>query len=291
MVSRQEQDVPLGALEQYLCGVRSTAPLLDEEEAGLLRCIEQGRVEQAKCIPDAYILHTAEQARTRLVEGYQPLLISLARRYVRHCRIMDLLDLVQEGNLGLLQAAEKYDSRIGLGSFRTWAFSWVRGTMLIALWQYEGAFRIPQEKARAVRRLKMVNAQLCNVLGREPTLEETAEEMGVRENVVRELMILQEQHVVSLSAIPDDDGDYSMEETIVDPKSTDVEEDIGDLLADALVMLPDRERLVIYLRYGFEDGQARTQKEVAYLLSVSAARVAALDLQAQRLLRKLLCVA
>lgn len=82
-----------------------------------------------------------------------------------------------------------------------------------------------------------------------------------------------------------------MEETIVDPKSTDVEEDILDLLADALVMLPDRERLVMNLRYGFEDGQARTQKEVAYLLGVSSARVAALDRQAQRRLRKLLCVA
>ena len=163
--------------------------------------------------------------------------------------------------------------------------------MLIALWQYEGAFRLPQEKARVVRRLTIVNAKLCNVLGCQPTLEETAEEMGVREKVVRELMVLQEQHMVSLSAFPDDDRDYSMEESIVDPKSTDAEEDIRDLLADALVMLPDRERLVMNLRYGFEDGQARTQKEVAYLLGVSAARVAALDRQAQRRLRKLLCVA
>jgi RNA polymerase primary sigma factor len=291
MVSRQEQDVPLGALEQYLRGMRSTTPLVAEEEAGLLCCIEQGRVEQVKHHPDACILRTAQQARMRLIEGYQPLLVGLAKRYVRHCRTMELLDLVQEGNLGLLQAMEKYDHLIGLGSFRTWAFSWVRGMMLIALWQYEGAIRLPQEKARAVRRLTIVNAQLCNVLGREPTLEETAEEMGVRENIVRELMILREQQVVSLYAFPDDDGDYSMEETIVDPTSTAVDEDIRDLLADALVMLPDRERLVIHLRYGFEDGQSRTQKEVASLLGVSAARVAALDRQAQRRLRKLLSAA
>jgi RNA polymerase primary sigma factor len=269
MESRQEQDGPLGALEQYLRGVRWTEPLLDEEEAGLLCCIEQGRVEQEKHIADACILRTAEQARTRLIEGYQPLLLGLAKRYVRHCRTMELLDLVQEGNFGLLQATEKYDRRIGLGSFRTWAFSWVRGMMLIALWQYEGAIRLPQEKARAVRRLTMVSAQLCTVLGREPTLEEMAEVMGVRENVVRELMILREQHVVSLYAFTDDDGNYSMEETIVDPTSTAVE-DIGDLLADALVMLPDHERLVIHLRYGFEDGQSRTQKEVASLLGVSS---------------------
>jgi RNA polymerase sigma factor (sigma-70 family) len=291
MVSRQEQDIPLGAHEQYLCGVRWTEPLVDEEEAELLHCIEQGRVEQEKQTPDASILRTADRARTRLIEGYQALLVGLAKRYVRHCRTMELLDLVQEGNLGLLAAVEKYDRRLGVGSFRTWAFSWVRGMMLIALWQYEGAIRLPQERARAVRRLTMVHAQLCTVLGREPTLEETAEEMGVRENVVRELMVLREQHVVSLYAFTDDDGDYSMEETIVDPTSTDVEEDICDLLADALVMLPERERLVINLRYGFEDGQSRTQKEVAYLLGVSAARVAALDRQAQRRLRQLLSVA
>jgi RNA polymerase sigma factor (sigma-70 family) len=291
MVFSQGQDVPLCAIEQYLRGVKTTAPLLQEEEAHLLQRIELGKVEQTKSSSNADVLRASEQARDRLIEGYQPLLIGLARRYVRHCREMELLDLVQEGNVGLLQALEKFDGRAGSGSFRTWAFSWVRGMMLLALWQYEGAIRLPQEKAGAVRRLTLVRSQLCTMLGREPTLAETAEEMGVRENVVRELMVLQEQHVVSLYAFPDDDGEYSMEEEIVDPTSTDVEEDIGDLLADALVMLPERERLVINLRYGFEDGQSRTQKEVAYLLGVSTARVAALDRQAQRRLRRLLCVA
>src|SRR5690349_20588879 len=162
-------DVPLSAIEQYLRGVKTTAPLLQGEEAQLLQSIELGKVEQEKHLPDVCILCTAEQALSRLIEGYQPLLVGLSKRYVRHCRTMELLDLVQEGNLGLLQAVEKYDSRVGLGSFRTWAFSWVRGMMLIALWQYEGAIRLPQEKARAVRRLKMVHAQLCTVLGREPT--------------------------------------------------------------------------------------------------------------------------
>ena len=291
MVFSQVQDVPLSAIEQYLQGVKTTAPLLQEEEAQLLQHIELGKVELAKSYANADVQRAFEEARNRLIEGYQPLLIGLARRYVRHCREMELLDLVQEGNVGLLQALEKFNGRAWSGSFRTWAFSWVRGMMLLALWQYEGAIRLPQEKACAVRRLRMVHAQLCTVLGREPTLQETAEEMGVRENVVRELMVLQEQHVVSLYAFPDDDGDYSMEETIVDPTSLDEDEDIQDLLADALVMLPERERLVIHLRYGFEDGQSRTQKEVAYLLGVSAARVAALDRQAQRRLRTLLSVA
>ena len=291
MISSHVQDVPLSAIEQYLRGVKVAAPLLDEEEAQLLQCIEQGRVEQAKRCPDACVLRAAEQALARLVEGYQPLLIGLARRYIRHCREMELLDLVQEGNVGLLQVLEKFDGRAGSGSFRTWAFSWARGMMLLALWQFEGTIRLPLEKARAVRLMGMVNTRLLAVLGREPTIEETAQEMDLSEKDVRDLIVLQEQTVVSVHAFPDEDEDCTLEDTIADPASFDAGEDLRDLLADALVMLPDRERIVVNLRYGFEDGQAHTQKEVAYLLGVSTSRVAQLDRRAQVRLRKLLCAA
>ncbi|HLL78875.1 MAG TPA: sigma-70 family RNA polymerase sigma factor [Ktedonobacteraceae bacterium] len=291
MVFSQLQDVPLSAVEQYLRGVKLAAPLLDEEEAMLLRCIERGKSEQVKRYPDGCVLRSAEQARDRLIEGYQPLLIGLARRYVAHCREMELLDLVQEGNVGLLQALEKFDDCAGSGSFRTWAFSWVRGMMLLALWQYEGALRLPLEKARAVRNMEMANTRLLASLGREPTIEETAQEMCASEKDVRDLIVLREQAVVSLHAFPDDE-DCSLEETIVDPRTLeDADEDLHDLLMDALVLLPERERLIVNLRYGFEDGQARTQREVAYLLGVSTTRVAELDRRAQRRLRQLMRVA
>jgi RNA polymerase primary sigma factor len=292
MVSSQVQDVPLSAIEQYLRGVKWAAPLLGEEEVQLLRCIEQGKDEQTKPCPNASVLRAIEQARARLVEGYQQRLISLARRYVRHCREMELLDLVQEGNLGLLQALEKFDGSTGSGSFRTWAFAWVRGLMLLALWQYEGAIRLPLEKARAVRQMGIANTRLLAVLGREPTIEEIAVEMDVSEKDVRDLIVLHEQAVVSIHTFPDGDEDCTLEDTIVDPRTSDnAGEDLRDLLADALVMLPDRERIVVNLRYGFEDGQAHTLKEVAYLLGVSTARVAQLDRRAQVRLRKMLCVA
>ena len=284
MVFGQVQDVSLSAIEQYLRGVKQTSPLLDEEEAHLLRCIEQ-----AKRCPDVHILRTAEQARDRLVAGYQPLLISLARRYVRHCREMDLLDLVQEGNEGLLRALEKYDVYTCSASFRTWAFSWVRGFMLISLWQYEGAIRLPLEKVRTIRQMGIVNTRLLSALGREPTIEETAREMGVSEKDVRDLVVLQEHQVVSLHAFPGDE-DYTLEDRVVDPAvSALAESDLHDLLKDALELLPERERVIVNLRYGFEDGQAHTQKEVAYLLGVTVSTVAALDRRAQSRLRKLLC--
>jgi len=216
----------------------------------------------------------------------------LAKRFVRHCRGVELLDLVQDGNEALVHALEKYDVRRGESSFRTFAFTWIRTALLAVVWQYQGALRLPMHELRAIRQMGLITTRLLAELGREPTLAEMAVEMEVSEKDVRDLIVLQEQAVVSIHAFPDGDEDCTLEDTIVDPLSlADSDEDLRDLLADALVMLPDRERIVINLRYGFEDGQARTQKEVAYLLGVSAARVAQLDRRAQMRLRKLLCAA
>jgi len=292
MVSSYVQESPLSAVEQYLREVKQTPPLSDEEEAHLLRCIERGKIEQAQRCPDERVLHAAKQARGRLVGGYQPLLISLARRYVRNCREMELLDFVQEGNEGLLRALEKYDACARSASFRTWVFSWVRGWMLVALWQYKGAIRLPLEKVRAIRQMGIMNTQLLLVLGREPTIAETAKEMCLSEKDVRDLIVLQEQEVISLYAFPEEDEGYTLEAVIADPGMTvTTDEELRDLLEDALAMLPDRERLIVNLRYGFEDGQAHTQKEVASLLGVTVSTVAAIDRRAQLRLRKLLCAA
>lgn len=281
-----QNEISLGAYEQYVRSVKQTSQLLNEEEAQLLHSIGQGKVERTKQHPDVCIMRQAEQARERLVAGYQPLLISLARRYVRHCQEMDVLDLVQEGNIGLLQAIEKYNEAASTASFRTWAFSWVRGLMLLAIWQYEGAIQLPREKERAIRHMGIVNTRLLSELHREPTIAETARAMRLSEDDVRDLIILQEQVVVSFHAFPDDDEDYTLEDTIADPGTLpSADEDVHDLLKDALVMLPERERLIINLRYGFEDGQARTQREVASLLNVALSTVTAIDRRAQIRLR------
>jgi len=292
MVSSSVHDGSLSAIEQYLREVKQTPPLSDEEEVHLLCCIENGNVEQAKRCPDASVLRIAAQARDRLVAGYQPLLLSLARRYVRHCRELELLDLVQEGNVGLLQALEKYDRKASSASFRTWAFSWLRGLMVLALTQYESAIRLPLEKARAIRQMGIVNTRLLSVLGREPSVSETAKEMCLSEYDVRDLIVLQAQQVVSIHTFPDPDEDCKLEDVIADPgMAVTSDEELRDLLKDALAMLPDRERLIINLRYGFEDGLAHTQKEVAYLLGVTIKTVSNVDRQAQLRLRKLLCAA
>ena len=273
MLPSDNNDGPLGSLEQYMGEVKRIPPLTNEEEVGLLLSLKSGV--------------GAQQVLDRLIEGYQPMLIGLAKRFVRHCRLMELMDLVQEGNRGLLQALEKYDER-NESSFRTFAFSWIRVVMLTAFWQYEGTIRLPLQKVRAMRHMGVVNTRLLSELGHEPTIAETARAMEMSEMGVRELMALQEQQVVSLHAFPTDDEDLTLAEIIPDPTAFSFVEDGSLSVEDALGWLPQRERLVVRLRYGFQDGQAYTQKEVASLLGVALSTVVMLDRRAQTRLRRVL---
>jgi RNA polymerase primary sigma factor len=266
-----DQDLPLGALEQYRREVNRIDPLTSEEERRLLRHIEQGQ--------------EAQQAYTRLIEGYLPLVWGIARRYARSCRELDLLDLVQEGNLGLLQACKNFDGSKCGSSFSMWAYSWVRGMIRCALLR-EGAIRLPLRKAKAVRRMREVNKRLYAVLGHEPTLEETAREMGVTLSQVHELVILQEQRIVSLHAPVDEDGEILLEEVIADPSASVDAEDEFTSVEDVLGRLTDLEGAVMKLRYGVEDGQPRTQREVAELLGLKLSTVQMIDGRAKRRLRR-----
>src|SRR5437763_5992207 len=161
------ESIPLTAHDLYMCEVRQTPQLTSEEEAQLLSDLALGT--------------DVPQARERLTAGYQPLVIGLAKRFVRHCQGVELLDLVQDGNEALVHALEKYDMRRGESSFRTFAFTWIRTALLAVVWQYQGALRLPMHKLRAIRQMGMVNTRLLAELGREPTLAEMAVEMEVSE--------------------------------------------------------------------------------------------------------------
>lgn len=277
VIAQQEQGISLTALDQYMREVRLAPSLCENEEKQLLQRVKQGI--------------DTERARDRLVVGYQPLLLGLAKRFARYCHELELLDLVQEGNLGLLQALEKYDETIGNAAFRTFAFTWIRTTMLVACWQYEGAIRLPLHKVRAIRQMGAVTIRLLGELGREPTVAEIAKAMGMKERDVRELVVLQMQQVVSLQAISQDDEDegLALEEVIADPTTMMGSERRGYSVEEVLAMLPERERVIIRLRFGFENGQAYSQKEVAALLGVTLSTVVTLDHRAQKRLRALLC--
>jgi RNA polymerase primary sigma factor len=254
----------LSALDQYLCEVTWTEQLTSEEERQLCVQLAEGK--------------HAQQAHDRLVESCQQMIIGLAKRFVRGCRHMELLDFVQEGNLGLLEAMKRFDGRRTEASFKTFAFTWVRVAMLLAYWQYERAIRVPLHKVRSIRRMNCAKMQLLASLGREPTLTEVGKEMGMRERDVLELLTLQEQQVLSLH-MPLEDGETLLEEVLEDPATTPFAEDV-------LEVLPERERAVLQLRYGLVDGCVYTQQEVAHLLGIGLSTVQTLDRRAKMRLRR-----
>jgi RNA polymerase primary sigma factor len=214
--------------------------------------------------------------------------IGLAKRFVRHCQGVELMDLVQDGNEALLHALEKYDVRRGESSFRTYAYTWIRTRMLAAVWQYQGAIRLPMHKLRAIRQMGIVNTRLLSELGREPTLAETAQAMNLSESDVRELVVLQEQQIVSLHMTLDDDGDTRLEDVIEDATASPFADDGFVSVEDVLEHLNERERTVIQLRYGFVDGRAYTQQEAADALGVALSTVQMIDRRARMRLRRAL---
>ncbi len=274
MLPQQHVGVSLCAQDVYLREVRWIPQLTEDEEAGLLQCLTSG-------------LDT-RQARDRLVEGYQGLVIALARRFERHCRHLEFLDLVQEGNEGLVQALNSYRACKNRSPFKLFVLAWIRGKMLMAVWQNERFVRLPFDKVRAIRQMSVVTTQLLTKLGREPSFAEVAQAMGIKERDVRELAMLQEQEVMSLQAFPTDDDGLTLEEVIADPATTEFTPDLFSLLDAALERLPERERLIVKLRYGFHDGQPYSQKEVAALLGIALSTVASLDRRAQMRLRQAL---
>src|SRR6266516_6085541 len=270
----QSQYLPLTAYEQYMHEVRQTPQLTSDEEARLLSSLASGS--------------DAQQSRDRLVAGYQPLVIELAKRFVRHCQGAELMDLAQDGNEALLHALDKFDVRRGESSFRTYVFIWIRTTMLAAVWQYQGVIRLPMHKLRAIRQMGIVNTRLLSERGREPTLAETAQAMDLSEREVRELVVLQEQQIVTLHMTLDDNGDTRLEDVIEDAMVSPFADDGFVSVEDVLEYLTERERTVIQRRYGFVDGRAYTQKEAADALGVALSTVQMIDRRARMRLRRAL---
>lgn len=151
-------DLSLSAEDQYIREIRSISPLDDGEEEQLLAKIHAG----------------CQEPRTRLVEAYQPWIVSIAQRYAPKCRTLSLLDLVQEGNLGLLEAIARHDARLQDAPFRSWAYWWVRGMMRRAYWRFESALALPDHDARALCQLATTQQALLADLHREPHPAELA---------------------------------------------------------------------------------------------------------------------
>ena len=289
---QDDQDVSLMAYDQYMRFVKWTARVSEEEEKQLLQRVELGQCERMKRCPDTQVLTEAKQARDRLVEAYQPLVVSIARRLVASARSMELTDLAQEGTIGLLHAVDHYDARHG-ASFAGFAAAYIRGCILAALRDRDGMVRVFKHIQEMVSRIRRVEARLSSRLQRAASLDEVAQEMQLPVHQVREHLESAQcaKGVLSLQdLLGEDEAEESQAFVSVFEASVRQEaarrQELEQAVEHALnTVLTARQREAIRLRYGF-DGEAHSLRETAQLLGVKGpSAVCGLERYAEKRLR------
>ena len=228
-----------------------------------------------------------EEARQRLIESNLRLVVSIAKKYTG--RGMQFLDLIQEGNLGLMKAAEKYDPEKGF-KFSTYATWWIRQAVTRAIADQARTIRIPVHMVETINKLVRINRQLVQELGREPTTDEIAERLGIPENKVAEIIKIAQEPMSLEKPIGEEEdshlGDFIPDEYSPSPAEAASMNLMKEQLMEVLSTLSDREQKVLSLRYGLGDEQQRTLEEVGRELGVTRERVRQIEAKALRKLRQ-----
>ena len=257
-------------VRMYLKEIGKVPLLSAEEEIELAKRMENGD----------------QEAKKRLAEANLRLVVSIAKRYVG--RGMLFLDLIQEGNLGLIKAVEKFDYRKGY-KFSTYATWWIRQAITRAIADQERTIRIPVHMVETINKLIRVSRQLLQELGREPTPEEISEEMGMPVDRVREILKISQEPVSLETPIGEEEdshlGDFIQDDNVPVPAEAASFTLLREQLVEVLGTLTEREQKVLRLRFGLDDGRARTLEEVGKEFNVTRERIRQIEAKALRKLR------
>ncbi|MCL1845536.1 MAG: RNA polymerase sigma factor RpoD [Defluviitaleaceae bacterium] len=276
----KEKEIDLAAVEgsiniddhvrMYLKEIGKVPLLTGEEEVELAKLMEQGD----------------EFAKQRLAEANLRLVVSIAKRYVG--RGMLFLDLIQEGNLGLIKAVEKFDYTKGY-KFSTYATWWIRQAITRAIADQARTIRIPVHMVETINKLIRVSRQLLQELGRDPTPDELAKEMQMPVEKVREILKIGQEPVSLETPIGEEEdshlGDFIPDDDIPAPAEAAAFTLLKEQLIEVLDTLTDREEKVLRLRFGLDDGRARTLEEVGKEFNVTRERIRQIEAKALRKLR------
>ncbi|MBE3564241.1 MAG: RNA polymerase sigma factor RpoD [Thermogemmatispora sp.] len=270
----------------YLREIGRVPLLTAEEEVRLARLMERGKAEAAKPNPNRRIIEEGEEAQRRLTEANLRLVVSVAKKYIG--RGMSLLDLIQEGNIGLIRAVEKFDYTKGY-KFSTYATWWIRQAITRAIADQARTIRIPVHMVETINRLIRISRRLLQDLGREPTSEEIAEQMDISPEKVREIIKVSQEPVSLETPIGEEEdshlGDFIEDHTALAPADAASHQLLKEQVEDVLASLTERERKVLQLRFGLDDGRSRTLEEVGKEFHVTRERIRQIEAKALRKLR------
>jgi len=275
-------------VRMYLREIGRVPLLSAEEEVRLAQRMERGRAELLKPATSRNyrIVEDGEEGQRRLTEANLRLVVSVAKKYIG--RGMSLLDLIQEGNIGLIRAVEKFDYTKGY-KFSTYATWWIRQAITRAIADQARTIRIPVHMVETINRLIRISRRLLQDLGREPTSEEIAAQMEISPEKVREIIKVSQEPVSLETPIGEEEdshlGDFIEDHTALAPADAASHQLLKEQVEDVLDSLTERERKVLQLRFGLDDGRSRTLEEVGKEFHVTRERIRQIEAKALRKLR------